>query len=164
MQQSSVNKSSGVYQVQAEINVTPLVDVMLVLLIIFMVTAPMLATGLHVNLPQAKAAEKVDPKPPVVLTYTKEGKVSLDGQDYTLDKILDAVQARLGDDKTQPIHLRADRDTSYGDIVGLMDLLAQHGLTRLAILTGPAAKPDAFKAAPAPAAALPPAPVQGASR
>lgn len=145
MQPSSVSKASGVYRVQAEINVTPLVDVTLVLLIIFMVTAPMLAAGLHVNLPQAKAAEKLNPKPPVVLTYTKEGKINLDGRDYTLDQILDAVQAKLGDDRTQAIHLRADREISYGDIVGLMDLLASHGLTRLAILTGPAAKPDAFK-------------------
>ena len=139
---SSVSKSSGVYRVQADINVTPLVDVMLVLLIIFMVTAPMLAAGLHVSLPQAKAAQRLDPKPPVVLTFSRDGRVTLDGQDYALDKIVEAVEARLGDDKTQAINLRADKDASYGAVVGLMDLLAQHGLTRLAILTGPAAAPD----------------------
>ncbi|MCI4677829.1 biopolymer transporter ExbD [Rhodoblastus acidophilus] len=137
MQSSSVSKSSGVYQVQAEINVTPLVDVMLVLLIIFMVTAPMMAAGLHVSLPQAKAAQKLDPKPPVVLNFTKDGKVDLDGQDYALDEVVAAVEARLGDNRTQPIQLRADRDASYGAVVGLMDVLASHGLTRLAILTAP---------------------------
>jgi biopolymer transport protein ExbD len=155
---SSVAKSSGVYRMKAEINVTPLVDVMLVLLIIFMVTAPMIAAGLHVSLPQAKAAEKLDKKSPVALTFSKDGHVTLDGQEYALDKIIDAVQARLGGDKTQAIHLRADKDASYGDVVGLMDQLASHGLTRLAVLTGPAAKvdpaspsppaPDAAKAAP----------------
>ena len=148
---SSLAKSSGAYRVQAEINVTPLVDVMLVLLIIFMITAPMLAAGLHVSLPQAKAAQKLDPKPPVALTFSKDGHVTLDGQEFALDKILDAVQARLGDDKTQVIHLRADKDASYGDVVALMDLLASHGLSRLAVLTGAAGKFENVTPPPAPA-------------
>jgi biopolymer transport protein ExbD len=149
---SSVARSSGVYRVQAEINVTPLVDVMLVLLIVFMVAAPMLAAGLHVSLPQAKAAEKLDRKPPVVLSLSKAGRVDLDGQDYALDQLIDAVQARLGEDKKQAIHLRADKEASYGDVVSLMDLLASHGLTRLAVLTAPAGKLDTAKAPKAPAA------------
>ena len=143
---SSVSKPSGVYRVQAEINVTPLVDVMLVLLIVFMVTAPMIAAGLHVNLPQAKAAQKLDPKPPVILTFSTDKTITLDGEKYPLEKIIEAVEARLGDDKSQPIHLRADRDASYGDVVGLMDLLAANGLTRLAVLTGPAGKSETLKA------------------
>lgn len=138
MKPSSVSGPSGVYRVQAEINVTPLVDVMLVLLIIFMITAPMLTAGLHVNLPKAKAAQKLDPKPPVVLTYTRDGKVELDGESYGVEQIVEVVQARLGDDRTQPIHLRADRDSTYGDVIALMDALAARGLTRLALLTGPA--------------------------
>jgi len=113
---------------------------MLVLLIIFMVTAPMLTAGLHVNLPKAKAAQKLDPKPPVVLTYGKDGRVELDGQSYGLEQIVEAVEAKLGDDRTQPIHLRADRESAYGDVVALMDALAAHGLIRLALLTGPAGK------------------------
>jgi len=113
---------------------------MLVLLIIFMVTAPMLTAGLHVNLPKAKAAQKLDPKPPVSLTVGRDGKIEMDGQSYDLDGIVEAVEARLGDDRSQPIHLRADREASYGEIVGLMDALAAHGLTRLALLTGPAGK------------------------
>jgi len=147
MQSSSVSKSNGVYHVQAEINVTPLVDVMLVLLIIFMVTAPMMAAGLHVSLPQARAAQKLDPKPPVVLTIARDGKVSLDGEELAPDRLVAAVEARIGDDKTQPIHLRADRDVSYGDVVIVMDQLASHGLTRLAILTGPPGKAEPPSAA-----------------
>ena len=146
MKPSSVSRSSGAYRVQAEINVTPLIDVMLVLLIIFMVAAPMMAAGLHVNLPQAKAAAKLDPKPPVVLTYKREGAIHFDGQDYALAALLPAVEAKLGDDRARPIHLRADRDASYGDVVALMDLLASHGLTRLAVLTGPTG-PEAPKPA-----------------
>ena len=147
MQSSSVSKSNGVYHVQAEINVTPLVDVMLVLLIIFMVTAPMMAAGLHVSLPQARAAQKLDPKPPVVLTIARDGKVSLDGEELSPDRLVAAVEARIGDDKTQPVHLRADRDVSYGDVVIVMDQLASHGLTRLAILTGPPGKEEPPSAA-----------------
>jgi biopolymer transport protein ExbD len=143
MQASSVRKSSGVYRVQSEINVTPLVDVMLVLLIVFMVTAPMMAAGLHVNLPQAKAAAKLDPKPPVVLTYAKDGRVHFEGQDYAPDQVIAVVVGKLGEDRSQPIHLRADRDAAYGDVVALMDLLAAQGLTRLAILTGPPVKAEA---------------------
>jgi biopolymer transport protein ExbD len=143
MRSAASGKSSGVYRVQAEINVTPMVDVMLVLLIIFMVTAPMLTAGLHVNLPKAGAAQKLDPKPPVVLTYGKDGRVELDGQSYDLDGIVAAVEAKLGDDRAQPIQLRADREAAYGDVVGLMDVLASHGLHRLAILTGPAGRTGA---------------------
>ncbi len=67
----------GLYQPLAEINVTPLVDVMLVLLIIFMVTAPMLATGIKVNLPSAKSAQPLDAKDPVVVVVARDGAVSV---------------------------------------------------------------------------------------
>ncbi|MBK1725433.1 ExbD/TolR family protein, partial [Thiocystis violacea] len=83
--------------------------------------------------------------PPVVLTYGKDGKIELDGQSYRLEQIVEAVEAKLGDDRTPPIHLRADRDAAYGDVIGLMDVLAAQGLTRLAILTGPAGKSKAAK-------------------
>jgi biopolymer transport protein TolR len=67
----------GLYQPLAEINVTPLVDVMLVLLIIFMVTAPMLATGIKVNLPHARTAEPLESKDPVVVVVARDGAVSV---------------------------------------------------------------------------------------
>ena len=67
----------GLYQPLAEINVTPVVDVMLVLLIIFMVTAPMLATGIKVNLPSAKTAQPLENKQPVVVVVAKDGAVSV---------------------------------------------------------------------------------------
>ena len=67
----------GLYQPLAEINVTPLVDVMLVLLIIFMVTAPMLAAGIKVNLPSAKTAQPLDARDPVIVAVTKDGAVSV---------------------------------------------------------------------------------------
>jgi biopolymer transport protein ExbD len=155
MRPPSSVRSGGVYRPQADINVTPLVDVMLVLLIIFMVTAPMLASGLHVALPQARAAEKLDPKRPIVLTFAKDGHVSLDERNLNLDEVAEAVRAKLGGDLSQPIHLRADKEASYGDVVGLMDVLASHGLTHIAVLTGPATETAPTSGNNATPAALP---------
>ena len=74
----SANKSGpGLHRPLADINVTPLVDVMLVLLIVFMITAPMLTTGLKMDLPQARSAVTLKPKPPLVISVTKEGKFAL---------------------------------------------------------------------------------------
>ena len=138
----------GLYRPLAEINVTPLVDVMLVLLIIFMVTAPMLATGLKVDLPQAKQAQPLDPKKPVVITVAKDGRFSLGGDEITKDQLIDAVRAEIGDDNSRVIHLRGDKQASYGDVVAIMDLLAANGLTHIAIVADARAKADVVQAQP----------------
>ncbi len=85
----------GLYQPQADINVTPLVDVMLVQLIIFMVTAPLLATGVKVELPQARAAQPLNPKEPVVVTVGKDGKVFLGPDEIPAEMLVDASLARI---------------------------------------------------------------------
>jgi biopolymer transport protein ExbD/biopolymer transport protein TolR len=125
----------GLYQPQADINVTPLVDVMLVLLIIFMVTAPLLATGVKVQLPQAKAAQPLNPKEPVVITVGKDGKVSLGPDDVPADLLVDAVKSKLGDDASRVVHLRGDKEATFGDVVAIMDRLATNGVTHIAIVT-----------------------------
>jgi biopolymer transport protein TolR len=125
---------SSLYRPLAEINVTPLVDVMLVLLIIFMVTAPMLATGIKVNLPQAKQAQPLDPKDPVVVTIAKDGKLSVNNDETDKAGLIDAVCAKLAGDLTRIIHLRGDKEVPYGDVVAIMDLLATNGLTHIAIV------------------------------
>jgi len=133
------NEASGedLYQPQAEINVTPLVDVMLVLLIVFMVTAPLLAAGVKVELPQAKATQPLDPKDPIVVTVGRDGKLSLGTEEISADRLVEAVQARLGEDRTRVVRLRGDKDAAYGDVVAVMDRLATHGVTHIAIVTGP---------------------------
>ena len=130
----------GLYQPQADINVTPLVDVMLVLLIIFMVTAPLLATGVKVELPQAKAAQPLNPKEPVVVTVGKDGKVSLGPDEVPADLFVDAVKNKLGEDSTRVVHLRGDKEASFGDVVAIMDRLATNGITHIAIVTAPNSK------------------------
>jgi biopolymer transport protein TolR len=121
------------HQPLAEINVTPLVDVMLVLLIVFMITAPLLAAGLRVDLPQARNALPQNPKEPVVITIGKDGALTLGGDAVPRDQLAGAIKARLaGADR--PIHLRGDREAAYGEIVAVMDHLAANGLTKVALL------------------------------
>jgi biopolymer transport protein ExbD len=117
----------------AEINVTPLVDVMLVLLIIFMVTAPMLTAGMHVDLPQASTAKPVDPQNPVVLTIQRDGKISLGGDEIERAQMVVAVRALMGN-TPRIVHVRGDRDVAYGEVVGVLDELALHGITKLSLI------------------------------
>jgi biopolymer transport protein ExbD len=130
----------------AEINVTPLVDVMLVLLIIFMVTAPMLTTGMHVELPQASTAKPVDPQNPVVLTIQSDGKISLGGDEIERPQMVAAVRALMGD-TPRIVHVRGDREVAYGEVVGVLDELALNGITKLSLI----ANQRSAEPAPAPA-------------
>ncbi|MBB4200013.1 biopolymer transporter ExbD [Rhodoblastus sphagnicola] len=129
------NGRPGLFRAQADINVTPLVDVMLVLLIIFMVTAPLLATGVKVDLPQAKAAKPLDPKEPVVVAVDRDGHVALGAEQVDRADLVDRVKLKVGDDLAHVVHIRGDKDAAFGQIVSVMDDLAHNGMTHLAIVT-----------------------------
>ena len=146
---SSRDPGRGLYQPLADINVTPLVDVMLVLLIVFMITAPMLAAGLPVNLPQARTAQPLDPKEPVIVTVGKDGKLSLASDPIARDKLAEAVRAKLGSD-TRAVHVRGDREAAYGEIIAVMDELARNGLTRIALVANARDRDPLPKPEPAP--------------
>ena len=109
---------------------------MLVLLIIFMVTAPMLATGIKVNLPSAKTAQPLETKQPVVVVVARDGALSVGKDPVSRDELAAKVKAKLGD-SNGVVQLRGDRDASYGDVVSVMDELAANGVTRIAIVSGP---------------------------
>ena len=96
--------TEGLYQPLADINVTPLVDVMLVLLIIFMVTAPLLAKGVKVNLPQASAAMPINQKDPIVVTVGKDGKIALGADELSAGG---AHRRHQGDDGRRPVARRS---------------------------------------------------------
>ncbi|RBP12915.1 outer membrane transport energization protein ExbD [Roseiarcus fermentans] len=134
----------GLYQPLAEINVTPLVDVMLVLLIIFMVTAPMLAAGIKVNLPAARTARPLDARDPVIVAVTRDGAVSVGKDAVSRDGLVAAVEARLAD-SNGVVQLRGDREAAYGDVLSVMDDLAAAGLNHIAIVA------NGRRAAPPPA-------------
>jgi len=124
----------GLYQPLAEINVTPLVDVMLVLLIIFMVTAPMLAAGIKVNLPKASTAAPLEAKDPVVVAVAKDGAIWVGKDSVSREGLAAAVKAKLAA-SNGVVQLRGDKDAAYGDVVSVMDELAAKGISRIAIVS-----------------------------
>jgi biopolymer transport protein TolR len=147
---SSPRRGNGLYVPVSEINVTPLVDVMLVLLIVFMITAPLLATGMRVNLPQAKSSEPLDPKLPIIVTAAKDGKIYVGQDEVAIDELASTVRARLGNDPGRTIHVRGDREAIYGDMIAIMDHLARAGLVKIALVAN-------ARSQPAPGPADPPA-------
>jgi biopolymer transport protein ExbD/biopolymer transport protein TolR len=157
-----IQRGGGLHRPLADINVTPLVDVMLVLLIVFMVTAPMLAQGLKVELPQAKAAQQFNPKEPIVVSVTASGKVALGQDEMEPSAIVEAVMGRAEGDKTRVIQIRADKGANYGQIVAVIDELASNGLVHLALVSDrkssgmePKSAPAASATAEAPGSAAP---------
>jgi biopolymer transport protein TolR len=135
----------------AEINVTPMVDVMLVLLIIFMVAAPMLSSGMKVELPQAKSAQPSDPQNPIVLTIGADKKVTLGPDEIPRAELVARIKAMMGTE-SRVVHVRGDRTASYGDIVAVLDDLALNGITKLSLIANKdKAAPQIVSPAPAPA-------------
>jgi biopolymer transport protein TolR len=118
----------------AEINVTPLVDVMLVLLIIFMVTAPLLTAGVPVNLPQSKAGALKQDKEPVTLSIEKTGEVYL-GDERIAPEALGARLERIAADDPSQVFLRADRTLDYGRVMGVLGELNRAGLNKVALVS-----------------------------
>jgi len=127
-------RGGGRYEPVSDINITPFVDVMLVLLIVFMITAPMLAAGMLVDLPKAKSARPLDPREPVIVTIAKDGKLYVGRDEVSRAALAAAVRAKLGDDQNRQIYVRGDRDVIYGEIVAVMDELALNGLVKMALV------------------------------
>jgi biopolymer transport protein TolR len=133
----ALSAGSGGGGALAEINVTPLVDVMLVLLIVFMVTAPMLQTGVDVNLPNAKAQTIPDDSGKLVLTITKDKKVFLGKSPIEWDKVEETLKANEKLKIEKEIYLHADQDLRYGDVVTMMAIMKLAGADTLGMVTDP---------------------------
>jgi biopolymer transport protein TolR len=121
----------------SEINMTPLVDVMLVLLIVFMVTAPLLTSGVPIDLPQTNAPEmKVEGTKPLTISVTPEGKVYLGEDEITLETLLGSVGAAAGEAGTQQrLYIRGDATADYGLIIQVMGDLSRAGYARIGLIT-----------------------------
>jgi biopolymer transport protein TolR len=130
------DRSDEDLQPSAEINVTPFIDVMLVLLIIFMVTAPLLTQGVKVELPKVAAAPPVDNKNAVTITVSADGQLQVGDNVVALTDIVAAVRRELVDE-TQPVRIRGDAAAPYGSVLQVIDRLTRDGLTRLTFLTSP---------------------------
>ena len=119
----------------SEINVTPLVDVMLVLLIVFMVTAPLLTVGVPVDLPKTVANRIVGQDEPLVITVDKKGRLYLQDTKIERDKLLPRLAAITKNVKDTRIFLRGDEAIAYGQIMSVMGALNQAGFNRVALIT-----------------------------
>ena len=130
-------RSRGRRAPMAEINVTPMVDVMLVLLIIFMVTAPLLVAGVPVKLPDARAKALDQDAKPVQLSIDATGKLYLNDAEVAETALPDALTriAARGGFETPQVFLRADRSLDYGRVMAVMGELSRAGLTRVALVT-----------------------------
>jgi biopolymer transport protein TolR len=131
----------GEHHASAEINVTPLVDVMLVLLIVFMVTAPLLAAGVPVRLPEARGLAPETPRAPIVVSVTADGRTFLGPQELASEALVREVIERRAGDQTRIVYVRADRDAAYGRVVELMGALAAGGVSRLSLIAQTAQGP-----------------------
>src|SRR5215813_12345736 len=125
-------------RVMSEINVTPMVDVMLVLLIIFMVSAPLLTVGVPIDLPQSQAKSLDQDKQPLTISVNLEGKVFLQNTEIAVDDLVPKLQAiaqARGDGMDERIYVRGDRKVNYGTVMQVMGRLSGAGFHRVALVT-----------------------------
>jgi biopolymer transport protein TolR len=121
----------------SEINVTPLVDVMLVLLIVFMVTAPMLQTGVEVNLPDAKAQTIKDDAGLLIVTMTKDKKVWVNKLEIPADQVEANLRGNAKLQADREAYLHADQDLPYGEVVKIMAVMKLAGAQTVGLITDP---------------------------
>jgi biopolymer transport protein TolR len=119
----------------SEINVTPFVDVMLVLLIVFMVTAPLLTVGVPVDLPKTRAPSIGQDKEPLSVTVAKDGTVYLQKLPVPMDELVPKLTAIAGAGYNQRIFVRGDQTVNYGRVMEVMGLLSSAGFTRIGLIT-----------------------------
>ncbi len=150
-------KRRGRYQPLSEINVTPFVDVMLVLLIIFMVAAPLMNTAVNVDLPKATASPVNQDSEPLNVSVDAKGQVFLQDQPVQLAQLIVQLTAISKEQKDRRIFVRGDRNNSYGTMMEVMGVIIQGGYTKVSLLTDPSGQ-RAAPVAPAAAPAIPAAP------
>jgi biopolymer transport protein TolR len=127
----------------SEINVTPLVDVMLVLLIIFMVAAPLMTVGVPVNLPKTAAAKASQQKQPVVISIDEQGQPFLDKEPLTPDLMMPRLKALASADPAQVVLVRGDRAVLYGRIVEIMGQISAAGFSKVSLIAQAPSMPAA---------------------
>jgi biopolymer transport protein TolR len=120
----------------ADINITPLVDVVLVLLIIFMVTAPVLQSGIEVNVPKTRTVKEITEER-VVITINKDQRVFLGNDAVNIHEIAAKLRQKIRDPRNQFIFVRADENVPFGAFATVMDAVKQSGITNVSIVTQP---------------------------
>jgi len=141
------------YSPMAEINVTPMVDVMLVLLVIFMVTAPLLTVGVPVDLPKTKAAAMNNEDKPLVVSVKKDGSIFLQDTAIEIDSLGPRLEAIIANKPDTTVYVRADKDINYGLFAEVLAELQSNGITKIGLVND--AKDTSAPSGNAPAAAKP---------
>ena len=136
-------KSSS--QPMAEINMVPLIDVVLVLLVIFIVTAPLLTVGVPVDLPQTRAKQLGEDREPLAVSIDKGGKIFLQNSPIDEESLVPKLMAISENGYNQRIFVRGDRDVDYGKVMEVMGLLNSAGFTRIGLVTDSIKKPPPGK-------------------
>ena len=119
----------------SQINVTPMVDVMLVLLVIFMITAPLLKVGVPINLPKTKAKALPEDQAPLSITINKEEKIFVQNTEISLEKLIPKLISISKNRNDRKIFIRADKVLSYGKVVEVMAIITSAGFNKIALVT-----------------------------
>lgn len=120
----------------SDINVTPLVDVMLVLLVIFMISAPLMFSGIKLDLPKTKKVDDLRlTQKQVILSISKTGELIMDNEKFLPDEIINEVQVRFKENQTEVLYLRADYQLDYGVVAKLISNLKKGGVANIALVT-----------------------------
>ena len=139
-------EEDGGYRPMAEINITPMVDVMLVLLIIFMVAAPLMVSGVPIQLPKTSAAKVGQTKKPVVVTLTNDGRLQIRDEFVTREQLITKLTALKDAEGDSVVYVRADSKRAYGDVMQILGEVGEAGFARVSLLStklqgAPAASP-----------------------
>ena len=129
------SKNSKKHILMNEINVTPFVDVMLVLLIIFMITAPLLTTGIKVNLPQSNANSISEKKEPVTISLNSKGEIFLQKKKMNKKTLIRKLSLLKKQDESLKIYIRGDKTLDYGKVMALMGDINKAGFKKIALVT-----------------------------
>ena len=132
---NSGNRRRKKYTQMSEINVTPFVDVMLVLLIVFMVTAPLLTVGIPVDLPKVKASALTDQKDPIEITVNLEGDVYIGESLVEVENLIPRLNAITEQNTEARIYIRGDRIVAYGRVMEIMSVVNSAGYIKVALVT-----------------------------
>jgi biopolymer transport protein TolR len=126
----------------AEINMTPLIDVMLVLLIIFMVAAPMLTTGVDVNLPESRTGKSLESEA-ITVSLARDGRLQFDQQFVEVGMLKKLLREKAAAGRKRPVLVRADHNIPYGRVIDVVDAIREAGFTQVGFVTqGVPAAPD----------------------